>query len=41
MLQSYSTRITEVEEQLTFMDAQDAINANTFSRRLLKLIRIR
>jgi hypothetical protein len=41
MLKSYSSRITEVEEQLTFMDAEDAINANNFSRRLLRLVGIK
>ena len=38
MLKSYSSRLTEVEEQITFLEAQEALNRNKFSFKLLKVI---
>ena len=41
MIKSYSGRLAEVEEELTFFDAQEALSQNKWSRRLLKTIGIR
>ena len=40
MIRSYSTRLAEVEEELTFFDAQEALSQNKWSRRILKIIRL-
>jgi hypothetical protein len=41
MIRSYSTRLTEIEEQLTFFDAQEALDSNKFSRKILRFLRVR
>ena len=41
MIKSYSGRLAEVEEELTFFDAQEALSQNKWSRRLLRVIGIR
>ena len=41
MIKSYSARLAEVEEELTFFDAQEALSQNKWSRRILKVIGIR
>ena len=41
MIKSYSGRLAEVEEELTFFDAQEALSQNKWSRRILKVIGIR
>ena len=38
MIKSYSTRLAEVEEQLTFYDAEQALAENKWSNRLVKRI---
>ena len=41
MLKSYSTRLSEVEEQITFLDAQDAMKNNKLLRRLKRKLKLR
>ena len=40
MIKSYSGRLAEVEEELTFFDAQEALSENKWSRRLLRLVKL-
>jgi len=39
MLRSYSKRFTEVEEEITFLDAQEALKFNNWFSRLKRLFR--
>ena len=38
MIKSYSARLAEVEEELTFFDAQEALSENKWSRRLMRSV---
>ena len=40
MIKSYSTRLAEIEEQMTFIEAQEALGENKFFRKLLRRIGI-
>ena len=41
MIKSYSARLAEVEEELTFFDAQEALSQNKWSTKLTRLIGLR
>jgi hypothetical protein len=41
MLRSYSARLNEVEEQITFLEAEDALNENTLFRKIKTMIGIK
>jgi hypothetical protein len=41
MLKSYSSRLNEVEEQITFLEAEDALRGNNFIVKIFKFIKIK
>jgi len=41
MLKNYGKRLTEVEEQIVFIEAQDELNKNSLWNRFLRKIKLK
>jgi hypothetical protein len=41
MVRSYSTRLAEIEEEMTFLDAQEVLGENKWWKKILRFLRLR